>query len=83
MGGRFTAELVDSDGVALWARALAVDPDNNSARIAIGKSYFGQGDLESARTLFEEALRRDPEDFEANRMWAVTMLELERRANPR
>ncbi|MBN9117619.1 MAG: hypothetical protein J0I06_00345, partial [Planctomycetes bacterium] len=62
------------DGGALWGRVLAVDPDNNFARVSLGKHHFDSGDLDAALRCFEEVIRGAPLDVEANRMRARVLL---------
>ncbi|MCE9566067.1 MAG: tetratricopeptide repeat protein [Planctomycetes bacterium] len=71
------------DGESLWARVIAVDPENVSARIALGKCYLQKGESDTALELFEEALRKDPDSFEALMMRARVLLHQGRWGSPK
>jgi tetratricopeptide (TPR) repeat protein len=52
--------LVWQDSVTLWSHALALDPDNARAAVALGATRLFQGENSEARRLFERSVRLDP-----------------------
>ncbi len=54
------------DGGTLWAHSVAVDPDNAYAWLGLGRyHYHGRGERDEAVRCLDEALRADPDNFEA------------------
>ena len=68
----FWQTYVWRDSVALWDKAIAVEPDNYIAYNNRGTARRLQGDIPGGRVDFEQAVRLDPLYWDArvNRAWA-------------
>lgn len=56
--------------IAAFNRALEIDPYHPNAHYNLGLIYQDRGDWESARQMFEDALRADPMDIDARNLLA-------------
>ena len=75
MGGIKTYTGRPAESVPLVRTAIRLNPDASFLYFLIlGRAYLALGDLEQARVNLEQALKRNPEDLEANIYMAVLLL---------
>jgi protein O-mannosyl-transferase len=53
------------DDVALWTRAVSLDPDNYLARSNLATEYFLRRRYQDALVHYQQAIRLEPRDYEA------------------
>ena len=68
--------LSSAENAAL--RALQQDPDNASARVALGNVYRYRGEWNRAEAAFLEALAADPDNVEAHQQYAELLISVGR-----
>lgn len=75
MGGVKTYMGQPAEAVSLVRNAIRLNPEAGYLYFLIlGRAYLALGDLEQARVNLEQALKRNPEDLEANIYMAVLLL---------
>jgi tetratricopeptide (TPR) repeat protein len=65
IGNMYYDQLMPSDAVRNYEKALELDPKMNAARVNLAMLFAESAEADSARVLLEEALRIDPEDAKA------------------
>ncbi|HSM08449.1 MAG TPA: tetratricopeptide repeat protein [Gemmatimonadota bacterium] len=65
---------LQTPAAAAARRALALDPDNASAHVALGSVYRNRREWSEARTEYETALELDPENAEAYLQYAQLLM---------
>ncbi|MCL7974396.1 MAG: tetratricopeptide repeat protein [marine benthic group bacterium] len=68
--------LTDAESAAV--QALQYDPDNASARVALGNVYRYRGEWDRAEAAFLEALAADPDNVEAHQQYAELLVSVGR-----
>jgi cytochrome c-type biogenesis protein CcmH/NrfG len=62
-----------AEAVALYQRYLALEPDDQTVRTALGASYVSGGDLEKAIPLFREVIAKKPDTWPAHYYLGVAL----------
>ncbi len=65
LGNLYYDQLLPSDAVTSYEKALALDPKMNGARVNLAMLLAESADADSAKALLEEALKVDPRDAKA------------------
>ena len=66
LGEAYSSSGELAEGLRLYRKALAIDPDFLSAFNWVGMAYLSLGDSDSAAYWLEEGARRAPEEFRTN-----------------
>ena len=67
-----------ADAVPLYERALALDANNNAARLNLGQVYLALDDLERAGKIFADLVTREPTNGEFRRFHGVSLRRLDK-----